>query len=164
MIIYTLIILAIAVFIFLFLTPIIFEIDSKRYIYQIRIWGIGSMNVIVVHSNICFRLNILGWKKDFYPGQKEKKILKKKEITTKHKKISLKKILHKGNAIIRSFDVKYFYVNLDTDDYVMNAWLYPLATLLSNENRRLSINFLGEVELRLKIENSLQRMLRAYFR
>ncbi|MFI5263114.1 MAG: hypothetical protein ACHQM6_01205 [Candidatus Kapaibacterium sp.] len=160
MIIVTIILLvALGLLSFLLWTPIYLEADSPGRLLQIRIRGIGSARLVVSESRIGIGLNILGWEKNVFPG-KGTKPKKKGGVTLKRS--TLKKMPRKILSVLRSFQVQNLYLNIDTDDYATNALLYPIGVLLSRPNRQMSINFLGEVELRLQIQNNLQRMLRAY--
>lgn len=161
MIIYSIIILVAGASVYLLYGPLIIEADSRQEYYGIRLLGIGGANLIMEESKIGIRLNILGINKNIFPGDKKERVQKQKK-EAKPRQFSVKKALPKVTAVIRSFEVKYFYMNIDTGNYVMNAFFYPLAEVLSRESHRVRINFHGEVELRLKIVNSLQRMLRAF--
>jgi len=163
MIIYSIIVFLACILIFLLYTPIFLEIDSTRRLVQIRMRGVARVRIITRESKIGICLNILGWEKLIFPGTRRKR----KEAAAKTsgfqlKRSTLKKMPAKILAVIRSFRVKIFDLNIDTDDYAVNALLFPFAVLLSRSNHSVRINFEGEVELRLTIENNLQHMLRAY--
>jgi len=163
MVFYCIIFLFLAVLSFLLWTPILFEIDSSRKLLQIRIRGIASARLVIIESKIGIGLNVFGWQKIILAGRKEKpKEVKEKKSNFHLKRSTLKKMPRKIRSVLRSFRVQEFYLNIDTDDYATDALLYPVAVMFSRPNRQLSINFLGEVELRLQIQNNLQRMLRAY--
>lgn len=63
----------------------------------------------------------------------------------------------------RSFHLIRFRWHLDTDDYVLNAYLFPLFQL-THPKKKLdwAINFNGKNELLLVIENRLGRILYAF--
>jgi len=65
----------------------------------------------------------------------------------------------------RSFHVLQFRLNIDTDDYVLNAYLYPAFKAISSKRKMdCVVNFRGQTELLLVIENRLFRILYALFR
>lgn len=149
---------------FVLWTPIMLIIDTTMRQYEVRMWGIASCNLRFEEYKPLLFLNVLGWKKKIDPFEiKEEKRIPKKQKTQKTKKqMSFQKVMRKGKAVLRSFTVKYLYIDMDTDDYVLNGLLYPAALTLSRENRTLRINFVGLTQLKLKIENRLGRILFAY--
>lgn len=45
--------------------------------------------------------------------------------------------------IKKAIIVKRLHIDWDTDDFSLNAWLYPVFHRLNGHNRQLSINFIG---------------------
>lgn len=62
-------------------------------------------------------------------------------------------------AVLRTFKVQRCVLWLDTDDYVQNAWLYPVFGLWNHRRIRVVVNFLGKNDLALLVQNSLGRMV-----
>ncbi|HEX5168302.1 MAG TPA: hypothetical protein VFW11_03965 [Cyclobacteriaceae bacterium] len=91
--------------------------------------------------------------------KKTKKLPARKHKTRKH--------FHRSSAawrfviqrIIKSFTIKRFIVDLDTDDVVLNAQLVPLFLALSRGPATLSSNFSGRVYFHLQAENRPVRLL-----
>lgn len=62
----------------------------------------------------------------------------------------------------RSFRIRQFRWRLDTDDYVLNAYLFPLFRITSRRQRfDWTVNFHGKNEVLLITENRLARMIYA---
>ena len=163
MIIYYIIIFIIGALAFLLLVPILIEIDSERDIYQVRIVGVARVNVIFGKPFILIQIHALGLTKTIDPLHLKIKTKKyQEEKPKKAKRISFQKVLRKADAILHTFRVRYFYVNIDTDDYAMNGLLYPFAVLASKPDRQFQINFQRERVLKLKVVNNLERMLLAF--
>jgi hypothetical protein len=81
---------------------------------------------------------------------------KKKPSGTKRKStISIKMIRVLYTNLKRAIKVKQLRVNWDTGDFVLNAWLYPAFRMLCRGNRQLSINFLGEQVLVIRLQTRL---------
>jgi hypothetical protein len=152
-----------AVLLFLLLTPIVIELDTTRNLYEVRLTAIAKVFFIYEDAHIGIRMRILGFETSIFPRKKSEPKKEKAPKQGKRMKLSPRKAWHKGSAIARSFMVRQFYLNIDTDDYAMNALLYPVAAVLSKGSRQFRINFNGDVALHLKITNSMQRILRAYF-
>lgn len=149
----------------LLLAPMRLVIDSHRQQYYVQWQGIGQAQVLPTTDDLIIQLRFFFWKKNFYPlhpSTKEKKQKKEKKAKKKKRRFNFRKYKRKGLRLLRSFRVRTLKLNLDTDDYVHNSYLYPLFQLLSGHNRQLTINYNGETELQLIVENRLYRMLIAF--
>lgn len=147
----------------LLIEPIIIKIDTITNEYYIRWRHIGSVALLFLNDDLLLRLRILFWQKDFYPLHAQKKQEKPKKKPTKKAKSKWKRFSwRRMKAILRTFKVRYFRMDLDTDDYVLNAYLYPLFYFANRPNRRLSVNFEGRTNVQLQVENRLLRIVRAF--
>ncbi|MFD2517037.1 hypothetical protein [Salinimicrobium flavum] len=66
--------------------------------------------------------------------------------------------------VLRSFRVRELRWELDTGNYRHNALLYPIFYLLNLQDASAGINFLGRNGIRIRVGNSLMRMLFAFFK
>lgn len=144
-------------------SPIILKIDTKEEIYWLRWWGVASIQLKTLADVPVLRLQIWFWKKDFHLLDALLKREKSRKNTTAKRRKKEKKKNWKGIGlkVLRSFTVKRFDLKLDTDDYVLNSYLYPLAYVLGSRKWRVGINYNGESSLQLQIENRLIRLLKA---
>lgn len=151
---------------FILLTPLVLEVDTTNRVYRIRLRGIAASELIFPNGRLLFRIWVLGYHKEIDPFQAKKELPAppSEKRKKRRKRFTISTILRKPRAVLRSFTVKYLYINIDTDDYLWNAWLYPLIVPLSREGRTFRINFNGEVDMRLRIENRLGKILVALFR
>ena len=147
----------------LLFSPIILRIDTKQQQYWVRWRGIASFQLKLLEDDLILRLQVWFWKKDFYPldgllkAGKPSSTKKAKKGRTR-KKRNWKRF---ASRLLGSFRVKQFDLRLDTDDYVLNSYLYPVFHLLNFKPVQLGINYQGESSLELQIENRLIRLLRA---
>jgi len=63
-----------------------------------------------------------------------------------------------------SFRIHTFKVDLDTDDYVLNAYLYPIVEIMRYRGVNVSVNFNGINGIVLDISNRPVRMLVAWLK
>jgi len=159
---------------FLLFAPIQLKIDSNTGQYLLN-WGwilqgrfIPDMEEIKKSK---LHLNIFFYPFDFFPlKQKRKRKGKdgKNETPNENKKgskrLPFKHPVRRLWHLLRSFQVKVLNVNIDTDDYVANAYLFPAFQLLSRGKRHLKVNFEGKVEMQIWIQNNGLRALRAFLR
>jgi hypothetical protein len=66
--------------------------------------------------------------------------------------------------VLASFEVRRFRLILDTDDFILNAYLYPVFVFLSGKNRVLAINFQGRNAVDILVTNRMWRVLWALIR
>lgn len=90
---------------------------------------------------------------NFYPlknttSKRSKKVPKRTYKRTR-KSIGFKRIL----GVLKSFQVKEIFVNIDTGDFVLNAQLYPLCMFLNYHIGQFSINFEGKNQIKLQLRN-----------
>lgn len=142
-------------------SPIQITLNSQKKIYQIHWYGIARARLLLLSKDFLIRVNVFFWEKDFslLRPKKEKKKTTQKKTKKKRKFQSRKKTLKKIIRILKSFKIKIFKIDLDTGDYIQNSYLYPVFYFLKNKKIDLSINYRGDVNIHLKIENRLYKIL-----
>jgi hypothetical protein len=139
MVIILLVVLFILVISWMLLTPIQLNIDSTKSTYLLVWKGIASARLIPSPNDIHLRFKVFFWKKDYYPLKEKASILSKKDKPEqskqqkKKKSISLRKASKKAKRILSTFQVKILRLKLDTDDYVVNSYLFPIFYFLSKK-------------------------------
>jgi hypothetical protein len=161
--------LLITVLIFGLITAsIVLEVNSNSHLLRFRFGRIASIQMIWQDEMPAFLLKIFGVSKIVVlknnSTRKVKTIVANKKTNRASKKISIKR-LKKILNVLRSFKIKKLSINVDTGDASLNGILFPIMILLSSKyKRQLAINFNGEEEFILIIENSIGRMIRAYIK
>lgn len=147
--------LLIVLFVWLLLAPITININTWENDYSVRIWGLGGASFLLMGDDPIVRMHVFFWQKDFYLLEAKKPLKKPvKKARKGSKKFKWSVILQ----LLKTFKVRQFRLELDTDDYVTNAYLYPIFYLASRPQRQLSVNFEGRTNLALQIENRLSRI------
>jgi len=166
-ILWSLLLVLLAVILWLLMARIRLTIDSNSGVCKVNYQGIGVASVQLKEEDINLHLQVLFWKKDQsliqLAARPQTKVLKpEKEPGKKTKsKISRKKMIQ----LLKSFKVKEFSGTIDTDNYIWNAFLYPAFYWLGARKGRFpSINFLGRNEVKLIIENRLVNILYAWMK
>jgi len=145
----------------LLLNPFVLHLDTRQGVYSLLWWGVASARVVGSDSGPVLSLWLLGWRKRFSlidllgssPEAKKKKPEKKKKRSGWKRPRWL--TFRFGLRMLRTFRVREFRLMLDTDDFVRNAYWWPVFHFLSRRKGGLSINFHGENELVLVISNRL---------
>lgn len=89
---------------------------------------------------------------------------KKKPKSKKGRKLKLTFYLNWARAALRTFTIKRLQMDMDTGDFVLNAKLTPILFGLSQGDARLQVNYQGQTNLWLEIENRLVRFIPVGFR
>lgn len=144
-------------------SPIQLIVDTNRQIFCIRWRGLGRFGLKILPGDLVLRFDSWIYHKDYHPlaPRKKKKPKKKKETEKKKSKIDFRKNSRKAFRLIKTFRIKSFFVNLDTDDYILNGYLYPIFYYLGKHGEHLNINFKGDLEIKLVAENRLYKVVRA---
>ncbi len=158
MIWYILISLFVALLLWILLGPVIIFLntDTNRYLLVLP----GVIKLVLVPNAELF--HIRGWvffipfKYNPFKGRKKEKPEKPK-IKAKPRKLS-------GNIqmmidAVRSFRIKKLFLDFDTDDFILNAWLVPAFSYVNSENIRMRVNFEGNSSLILDLRLRLGALL-----
>jgi len=154
-------------------TPLILQIDSQRDVYQLR-WGrLIRAELLFSEAEAMLRIRAFFFRKSwkiedlilgalrFKDQNKEKKAQKEKPKKGRRKRRKKSRFgFRRIVRILRTFRVDYCKIEWDADDYVRNAWLFPVFYYLSNDKQRqLRINFLGRRSLALRLHNRIWNVI-----
>lgn len=142
------------------LAPFELRLDTVAGEYCLRWRGLASVRLVGEVRDPGLRLWALGWRKTFrlldLGGESEVEETaseppSKKSDRRRPQWLTLRLV----RRMLRTFRVRRFRLLLDTDDYVLNAYLFPLFYSLSKRQRQLTINFNGRNELVLIVTNRI---------
>lgn len=157
------VLLAIAVW--LLWAPIRLEIDTRAGFYRTQWSGIASVDWLPEQGLNLIEIRVFFWKRKialFQTGvQKEKTDASKplKKRNAKPAKKTRRPGLRSVKKILQTFEVRRCHIALDTGDYLWNAWLFPVFWLLKSREISVWINFQGQNEVSLLVQNRLGRVL-----
>jgi len=144
----------------LLLTPVILAIDTRIPEIKLSWKGIGNAAINYKEEEWLLRFRIFFYAKEIQLHNIKRR--KKRQEKPKRKKRSPRKMLRKFLPVMKTFRVPVWHISVDTEDYVYNAWLYPLNYFIGTEH--CHINFHEENYLVLELRNNLARMLYAWIR
>lgn len=148
--------------VYLLFMKLILYIDTENSKYYIQAKGLIKAHIEEDRKEL-FRihLRVLFMNFYFYPLNSTRKSKSndpsKKAAIKKHSQISFKK----GIRILRTFKIKKFDVKIDTGNCITNAKLYPLFSALNHHLANFRINFEGNNQLILFIQNRPINIIRA---
>ncbi len=161
MIWYIVISFMLAFLLWILLGPVILFLNThtKRYFLGLP----GIFKVAVVPSEALF--HIRGWiffipyKYDPFQGKKEKG--KEKPVRREWMR-GLVKLRGSSQMLIdttHAFRIRKLHLDLDTDDFMLNAWLVPVFSQVSSGHIRMRVNFEGTSSLILDVRTRLGSLL-----
>ncbi|WP_422858504.1 hypothetical protein ACOKFD_14150 [Flagellimonas sp. S174] len=148
---------------FLFL-PMELTINTFNNQYQITFKGLAKMWLEADKDSILkIGLKVFFFTRYFSPFDKRKKQVQKtrkgvKKKENKKKGWSLGQII----ALLRTFRLKRFRLDIDTGDYITNAKLYPVFALINFYGLPCQINFRDTNGLILQIQNRPIHLLKSF--
>lgn len=163
--------LLILLLLWILLIPVIILICTERNRYMLNLPGI--VKLAVVPSGDFF--HIRGWiffiPFRYHPFRERSSRRRKREkdqVTVKpvRKKRAGKPSvgIRMGLDMLRSIRIRKLALDMDTDDFVLNAWLIPVFSAVNTENIQLRANFTGTLSFFLDLRIRLGSMLWNFIR
>ncbi|HDS07532.1 MAG TPA: hypothetical protein ENO05_07885 [Bacteroides sp.] len=175
MILWILISLFVLFITWILLVPVILFLHTESNSYMVSLPGI--FRVAVVPSDELFHIRGRAFFIPFrYHPFRQRRRKKKKETvkakeTEKPAKPAKKRWTGKtaggirlGIDLLRSVRIRRLYLDMDTDDFMLNAWLVPVFSLVNSDHIQLKANFTGNMSLLLDLRIRLGSMLYTFIR
>lgn len=166
MIWYILILLFLALLLWILFGPVILFLNTDASHYHLVLPGIFKLGV--VPSPELF--HVRGWiffipfKYRPFQAKKGKGKEKPEGLPKKKKPRALSGNLQILMDAVRSLRIRKLYLDLDTDDFSINAWLVPAFSMVNSGNIRLRVNFEGKSSLLLDLRMRLGTLLWIFIR
>lgn len=151
--------------------PIVLCLDTDRQQYYVRWLNIARAELVPSPEAWLLRFRIIFWTFSFdllrpetWPNSSEKKKEKPRHGGRKKRKsrFRLRRIPRRIWRMLQSFHWQENRIDIDTDDVIQNAYLYPLLAMMRTPHRDWQINYEGRVAIVLRAQNRLFRLLRAF--
>lgn len=157
--------LLVLVVVMVLVLPVEVEIDTEKELYEARGWGILGFRILPGREKWQLFYRIFSSEKE-WQSQPAKPVPHRRLSKVKKSKppFSVAQMWRLGKNMIRAIRVKRLWVNWDTDDFSLNARLYPLFQFLSGGRRRFNINFNGKQELAIHLQTRLYRVAWAFLK
>ena len=158
---YGFIVLLLLIVSFLLFAPLRLCLNSRQQRYQISWAPLAVAQVIPAEDDLWIRVRILFWQRQCTGKERPKQ--KKAPAPKPEKKAKTSFSWKTIKRLLASFRIHRFRIDLDTGDYLVNSWLFPLLYFIQTPRYGIRINYLGRTDIDLEIENSGFRLLRAFF-
>lgn len=158
MIWYILIIAFVFLLSWIMLAPVILFINTERDRYQLMLPGVIQAGLVYKNG----LLHIKGWiffiPFRFNPFRLRRKNKgKKDQLPKKRKKSSKRRMpIRSMKEALGAFRIKKLHMDIDTDDFMLNAWLVPAFSAVNNgRNVQMQVNFEGQLFLDLDLRTRI---------
>jgi hypothetical protein len=156
---------------FLLVAPLELTLDSERGYYRFAYRGLAS-GVLLWSGSVqkwVLRVWVLGWRKEWgfwdlitQPSSSkstEKKVAKKPK---KRKRRTPSHLARRLYRVWKALEVRRCFIDIDTDDYLLNAWLFPVFTVLGGRRGRMRINYEGRAAIDLQVIGRPWKLILAF--
>ena len=158
----------IATLIWILLAPVILYLDTPRQRYRLALPGI--LSVVVVPSDEIFHLRVRAFLipfriHPFRPSTRRRKKMdkdQKQKAGKAKKKKGIRNLIRNmdlGRKMLGNIRIRRIYLDLDTDDFMLNTWLVPAFSMVNNDHIHLQANFEGRASLVMDARTSLGSMV-----
>lgn len=160
MILYIFISLFLVLIIWILFAPIILRVDTNSTYYRIALPGVLTARVVPTEKLFYIRvwLFFIPFRVNPFKSRKRKKENEKKaSVGRKKRNINTKTLLKR---LSNTCKVKMLKMNIDTDDFILNAWLIPAFSTINNrDNILMQVNFEGVQYINLDVRARLSTIL-----
>ena len=167
---YVLISLILLTLLWILLGPIIIFVNTENNKYSVGLPGIFKVSAVPNEELFIVKGSVFFIPYRFNPfGRKRKKPRKPKEKTkAKKRSFKLTEGWELGKNIMHAFRIRKLHMDIDTDDFTLNAWLIPAFSTVNSENIRLQANFEGRasvlLDLRTRIGDVLWALIKTKYK
>lgn len=144
------------------LVPVIIKLDTSRSLYKFILPGIVSVRAVPTADFFLIRCWVLfiPFTIDPLRMKKPSKTKEEKVKKKKRKRSSGRKMLKKFRNVTRAIRLRRLELDIDTDDFLLNAWLVPAFTAAnSNRNIQMQVNFEGNLFMHLDMRTRIAALL-----
>jgi len=164
MIAYLLIVLFLALLAWILFGPLMLIMDTDRQRYLVSLPGIVTARLVWQYESIYIRLWIFFIPLRIDPFKSRVKVAspakKRRKNKSSRRRPGFRRILQKSKRAIR---IHRLELDLDTDDFPLNAQLIPVFSAINNEkNIALRVNFEGRLSLKLDLRTRMASLLRMF--
>ena len=161
---YILLTISLITLLWLLLAPVIIYASTPEQIYMIKLPGIFKAQLLPWEGLFMIKGFVFFIPYRFKPFHRKRKKTRTKREKPVRKRTGFdkRKGLLMGRKILHAFSIKKLHLNIDTDDFTLNAWLIPVFSALESENIKLRANFEGHTSVLLDIRTHLGAIIWAF--
>jgi len=144
--------------------PVIIFVNTESKRYSVTLPGIFNARVIPSADLFKIRGSVFFIPYRYNPFHKKPKKPEEEKPARKKRSFKLSDGMPLGKSIMHAFRIRKLHLNLDTDDFALNAWLVPVFSAVNSENISLQANFEGDISLQLDLRTRLGAVIWAFIK
>ncbi|MFO7669171.1 MAG: hypothetical protein R6W31_05900 [Bacteroidales bacterium] len=158
---YFFIVIILFTLLWIMLGPVIIFINTGEGRYSVALPGIFRASVIQAEEWFMVRGSVFFIPYRFNPfGRKRKKQKDQLKKSPRKKRSLMSPVgMNLGRNMLQAFRIRKLHLNIDTDDFTLNAWLIPVFSAVNSDNIRLQANFEGEASMLLDLRTRMGALL-----
>jgi hypothetical protein len=164
----TILALALVILIWVLFAPMVLCIDSFQHRYYVSVGRLMKIEPLVDQDQVLLRISLPFYRFNINPNQQRKQAQKADDPPEVKKKTGPRMkpsfYFNRVMEVLRTFSVRHLVVDIDTGNFTTNAKLTPVVWLLNQGHGRFQLNYHGDVNLWIEIENRLVRMVPIVFK
>ena len=155
-------VLVVAILLYLLFMPLDLVVNTEKDEYFLRIGVLGRAGIEKDEDYLIrIRLRTLFTHFDYHPLKKRTPKKKKADKGKKKRRFKWSYIRTAGR-LIKSFEVKRFFLELDTGNCITNARLYPVFSFLQFQGISCGVNFNHRNTLVMHLHNRPIRIIKSF--
>jgi hypothetical protein len=139
--------------------PLILKVNTSSGYYSMGIPGIFKIRLIMDEDLFHLRARIFFIPFSIHPFRTVQRERKKEKTVTKRMKGNLAQRLKALKELLMSFRVKHLYLDIDTEDVLMNAYLVPVFLFMRTDRIQCCANYEERNLLILDLRNRLANFI-----
>ena len=154
----------VALFVWILLVPVIIHINTEGNRYYLVLPAVLRAEIVPADGLFRIRGWILFIPYSFNPFTMNFGSKKEKKKKKKSRRMGLQQGKNMFRDLLGSFRIRKLDLNLDTDDFVTNAYLVPAFSAINRENINMQVNYEGELDLLLDVRTRIGKILWTFFK
>jgi len=134
------------------LGPVTIFINTGEGRYSVALPGIFRASAIPAGELFMIRGSVFFIPYRFNPFDRKRKKQKRRSSISPGG-------MNLGRNMLQAFRIRKLHLNIDTDDFTLNALLIPVFSAVNSDNIRLQANFEGEASMLLDLRTRIGALL-----
>ena len=146
--------------------PVIIYVNTECNSYSLALPGIFHARLVPASEFFTIRGSVffIPYHLNPFQNKRNKKKVQKEKSSKKKRPFSASKGLSLARNMGHALRIRKLHLDIDTDDYTLNAWLIPVFSAVNTENIKLQANFEGNASMLLDLRTSIGALIWAFLK
>ena len=146
--------------------PVILFVNTEDKRYSLVLPGIFRASAVPSDDLFFIRGSVFFIPYRFSPFKRKKRKGQERREKPLREKRGFKPLegINMGRNFLHAFRIRKLHLDIDTDDFTLNAQLIPVFSAVNSENIRLQANFEGKASILLDLRTRLGALMWAFIK